>query len=77
MKSVLDETEFELFAKVYRIDEAPNFQDKFYAPQLKQTMAQNAAISEDELETKLKPIRNNLREENSPITRQQNLNRLE
>ena len=54
LKSVLDETEFELFARVYRIDEAPNFEGKYYAPQLKQTMAQHAAamsISEGELET--------------------------
>ena len=63
LKSVLDETEFELFAKVYRIDEAPNFEGKYYAPQLKQTMAQHAtamSTSESELETKLKPIRDKL-----------------
>ncbi len=63
LKSVLSVTEFDLFAKVYRIDEAPNFESKYYAPQLKQTLALHAAamsISENELETKLKPIREKL-----------------
>ena len=63
LKSTLSPTEFDLFAKVYRIDEAPNFEGEYYAPQLKQTMAQAAAemsTDEQQLETKLKPIRKKL-----------------
>lgn len=56
----LSKDEFELFAKIYRIDEAPNFEEEFYAPQLKQTLAKHAiamSISESELRNKLEPIR--------------------
>ena len=63
LKSVLSSTEFDLFAKVYRIDEAPNFESRYYAPQLKQPIAKHAAemsVSEQQLETKLKPIREKL-----------------
>ena len=47
LKSALSPTEFDLFAKVYRINEAPNFEGEYYAPQLKQTMAQVAAENVD------------------------------
>ena len=63
LKSTLSLVEFDLFAKVYRIDEAPNFEGKYYAPQLKQPIAKHAAamtISEQQLETKLDLIRKKL-----------------
>ena len=63
LKSELSPEQFDLFAKVYGIDEAPNFERKYYAPQLKRTLAQHAAamsIDEQQLETKLKPIREKL-----------------
>ena len=63
LESTLSPTEFNLFAKVYRINEAPNFEQKFYAPQLKQTMAEAAAemsMDEQQLEAKLDPIRKKL-----------------
>ena len=63
LKSALSPTEFDLFAKVYRINETPNFEQKYYAPQLKQTMAQTAAemsMNEQQLTAKLKPIREKL-----------------
>ena len=63
LKSTLSLVEFDLFAKVYRIDEAPNFEGKYYAPQLKQPIAKHAAamtISKQQLETKLDLIRKKL-----------------
>ena len=63
LKSTLSPTEFDLFAKVYRINEKPNFEREYYAPQLKQTLAQSAteiSMDEQQLETKLKPIREKL-----------------
>ena len=63
LKSSLSPTEFDLFAKVYRINEAPNFEQKYYAPQLKQTLAKSAAemsLDEQQLDARLKPIREKL-----------------
>jgi len=72
LKSTLSPAEFELFAKVYRIDEAPNFEEKYYAPQLKQTMAKAAAemsMDEQKLETQLEPIREKLFKQREKRTR--------
>src|SRR4029453_5933254 len=55
--------EFSLFAKVYVLDGPPNFEEKFYAPQLSQPLAATAAelkMSEGALEKKLVPIRRKL-----------------
>ncbi|MDB2686221.1 thioredoxin domain-containing protein [Mariniblastus sp.] len=63
LKSSLSPTEFDLFAKVYRINEPPNFEQKYYAPQLKQTLAKSAAemsLDEQQLDARLKPIREKL-----------------
>ena len=52
-----------LFFEIYRINEAPNFEKEFYAPQLKQSLARHAeamGISEDELVQQLLPIRQKL-----------------
>ncbi len=38
IESLLAGEELELFAKHYRINEAPNFEGKYYAPQLKETL---------------------------------------
>lgn len=63
LEKTLSKEEFALFASVYRIDEAPNFEKEYYAPQLKKTLSKHAvdrSITEDELVSKLKPIRNKL-----------------
>jgi uncharacterized protein len=60
--------EFALFAAVYGLDEAPNFEDEhgeFYVPQLAAPLAEIAKqrdTSEAELEAKLAPIREKLLE---------------
>jgi len=38
IESLLSGEELELFSKHYRINEAPNFEGKYYAPQLKETL---------------------------------------
>lgn len=63
LKSILNDQEFQLFASVYRINEAPNFESKYYAPQLATSLASIAktkSLSENELEQKLEPIRKKL-----------------
>jgi uncharacterized protein YyaL (SSP411 family) len=55
--------EFKLFASVYGLDRAPNFEEKYYAPQLSQPLAAIAAemkLTEQGLEEKLLPIRSKL-----------------
>jgi uncharacterized protein YyaL (SSP411 family) len=52
--------EFALFAQVYGLDGAPNFEEKYYAPQLSRPLAGIASdmkLSEAELESRLAPIR--------------------
>ncbi|MEX2026461.1 MAG: thioredoxin domain-containing protein, partial [Pirellulaceae bacterium] len=52
--------EAELFSKVYGLTEEPNFEEKFYAPQLAQPLAAIAGgmkTTEAELEQRLAPIR--------------------
>ena len=63
IKAALDQNEYELFSKIYRLDEAPNFEDKYYAPQLKILMSEHASQQSttlNELEAKLSPIRKKL-----------------
>ena len=55
--------EFQLFAAVYGLDREPNFEEKFYVPQLARALADVAAelkLSEVELEARLVPIRKKL-----------------
>ena len=59
----LSAEEFALFAKVYGLAGEPNFEEKFYVPQLALPLAAVAAdlkLSESDLETRLIPIRQKL-----------------
>lgn len=52
--------EYELFASVYGLDDAPNFEGKYYSPQLTESMVDHAkrlGMSVPELENRLQPIR--------------------
>jgi uncharacterized protein YyaL (SSP411 family) len=63
LEQIIPIEEQELFFAVYRIDEAPNFEGEYYAPQLPQTLAEIAAArntSEEALEKRLKPLRDKL-----------------
>ena len=57
---LLSADEAELFAKVYGLTEEPNFEEKFYVPQLPRPLAviaEGLKTSEAELEKQLAPIR--------------------
>lgn len=72
LKKVLNETDFELFASVYRINEAPNFDNQFYVPQLAIPMASHAkamSISETQIQQRLASIRKKLFEYRGQRTR--------
>ena len=63
IQELLNKEEFELFAKVYGIDRAPNFEKEYYVPQLGVNFAESAKrldMQVSELLTKLKPIRKKL-----------------
>ena len=63
VEKALTPEEFELFAFVYGLDGDPNFEEKYYAPQLPRTLAELASqrkMTEEELEAKLVPIRKKL-----------------
>ena len=63
IEEALSTDEFRLFAKVYSIDQAPNFEGDFYAPQLStpfDSVAAEMNFSVAELENKLSPIRKKL-----------------
>lgn len=63
IESVLSNEELTLFAKIYGIDKAPNFERQFYVPQLTKTLSENAkslGLDESELIDRLKPIRQKL-----------------
>ena len=63
IETALTEQEYQLFSKLYRLDEPPNFEEEFYAPQLKLLMSEHAAAREltlIELESLLTPIRKKL-----------------
>ncbi len=63
VERALSAGEFALFAKVYGLDGDPNFDEKFYAPQLSKPLADTAAemkLTEAALEARLAPIRKKL-----------------
>jgi uncharacterized protein YyaL (SSP411 family) len=63
VEKALAADEFTLFAQVYGLDRDPNFEEKFYAPQLSQPLADVAkelSLSEADLEARLEPIRQKL-----------------
>jgi uncharacterized protein YyaL (SSP411 family) len=63
VEKALTADEFALFAQVYGLDREPNFEEKFYAPQLSQSladMAKSLSLSEADLEARLVPIRQKL-----------------
>ena len=63
LEEALSDDEFSLFAKVYSIDQAPNFEHEYYAPQPSAPFGSVAAqmnLSVDQLEAKLTPIRKKL-----------------
>lgn len=63
VQQLLSAEEAQLFAAVYGLDEAPNFEDQFYVPQLPTPLAELAAErrqTEAELEARLAPIRQKL-----------------
>jgi len=63
VEQALTADEYKLFAAVYGLDRAPNFEEKYYAPQLSQPLAEIAAemkLTEQNLEEKLSPIRSKL-----------------
>jgi hypothetical protein len=63
VEKALSADEFALFAQVYGLDREPNFEEKFYAPQLSKPLADVAkelSLSEADLEARLVPIRQKL-----------------
>ena len=63
IKSALSGEEFNLFASIYGLNAAPNFEGKYYAPQLDQPLVDHAKrldLTVDELQAKLEPIRQKL-----------------
>jgi uncharacterized protein YyaL (SSP411 family) len=63
IKTTLSDDEFKLFSSVYGLNEPPNFEGKYYAPQLNQPLSDHAnrlGITYDELESQLVPIRKKL-----------------
>lgn len=72
VEQVLTADEFKLFAQVYGLDGNPNFEEKFYAPQLSKPLAETAAslkLTEADLEAKLAPIRKKLFDVRAPRVR--------
>ena len=63
VEQALAADEFKLFVEVYGLDREPNFEEKFYVPQLAKSLADMAAevkLTEAELEQRLVPIRKKL-----------------
>jgi uncharacterized protein len=63
VEKALSVDEFQLFASVYGLDRDPNFEEKFYVPQLAKPLAEIAAemkLTEADLEATLVPIRKKL-----------------
>lgn len=63
IEALLTAEEFKTFANVYRLNEAPNFEGKHYAPQLKISLAEHAkriGTTEAELESSLAVMRQKL-----------------
>ena len=62
-KQLLDEKEYELFSKVFGLNQPPNFEKKYYAPQLGRDWKRTSnalAIDVDDMIKQLKPIRKKL-----------------
>ncbi len=65
IRQTLTEEEYKLFAPIYGIDQAPNFEGKFHVPQLSRPLEEWAAernMQAEELDNRLKPIRQKLLE---------------
>ena len=63
IKAALSSQEYELFASIYGLNDPPNFEEKYYAPQLQKTITELAAersLELDKLESQLIPIRKKL-----------------
>ncbi len=63
IKQSLSESEYKLFASIYGLNDPPNFEEQYYAPQLKKKISELAAersIELAELESQLVPIRKKL-----------------
>ena len=63
IQDILTDDQYRLFAQVYGIDQEPNFEEKYYAPQLSlnwSETAQQLLMTEAELEEALVPIRQKL-----------------
>ena len=61
--AVLTEAEFELFAAVYGLDQAPNFEGEFYAPQLSMSLSELGTrrnLTAEQLDGQLQAIRSKL-----------------
>ncbi len=63
IQQLISEDEYQLYAAVFGINGAPNFENKFYSPILSQTWQETAAargVSVEELWSQLKPINQKL-----------------
>ncbi len=63
IKAALSDEEYQLFASIYGLNKAPNFEEKYYAPQLSQTLSETAKLRSTtlaEIEAKLAVIRKKL-----------------
>jgi len=59
LKEVLEEKEYDLFAAIYGINDEPNFEEEYYAPQLSKPLAESAkerGVTEAALVAQLRPI---------------------
>ena len=59
----LTEEEFELFAAIYGLDQAPNFEGEFYAPQLSMSLSELGAkrgVTAEQLDGQLQSLRSKL-----------------
>ncbi|HEX5034780.1 MAG TPA: thioredoxin domain-containing protein, partial [bacterium] len=63
VEKLLTKEEFRMFSVIYGLTSEPNFEEKYYAPQLSRPMAENAKalkLTEAALEKQLEPIRKKL-----------------
>ena len=63
IQQTLTPEEYRLFAEIYRLNEAPNFENKFYVPQLNRRLSSHASEKRttiEELEERLRKIRRKL-----------------
>jgi uncharacterized protein YyaL (SSP411 family) len=63
VEKTLTPDDFALFAAIYGLDRAPNFEEKYYVPQLARPLSETASelkLSEDALNARLAPIRHKL-----------------